>query len=306
MRAYGRSVTLRVSQRRDHSAALSAVVNERSMGTIPVPWYMYFLSHAWDGFVQRFRNRMASHRLNVAIPWSLSHYIPLDGFHPLYRALFDHVPKNISLSAWDNVKLYRKFRDDASMRRTVVEKAKREEGRRIRLDRSSIAKRYQEYFRSPDHILTTALQGDLEFHHTTPFPSLTRPFVFHCESFAPVLFPFAQQGNGNVESLDEIRSIIEVFLRTLCVLESFPMCPIPLLPLSILFRPRHRRQIIVRKHGVTCGCSLCEPGQKPSVSRPRFLFINSANQNSVNFFRREGISSCASGRSLLPIIETAF
>ncbi len=233
---------------------------------------------------------MASHRLNVAIPWSLNHYIPLDGFHPLYRALFDHVPKNISLSAWDNVKLYRKFRDDASMRRTVVAKAKREEGRRIRLDGSSIAKRYQEYFRSPDHILTTALQGDLEFHHTTPFPSLTRPFVFHCESFAPVLFPFAQQGNGNVESLDEIREHYRsIFAHPLC-LGIFSHVPDTLTALSLFFSdPAIDDKLLSASMGLHADAlSLHEPGQKPSVSRPRFLFINSANQNSVNFFRRGG------------------
>ena len=84
--------------------------------------------------------------LRIAVPWNLSHYIPLDGFHPLYRALFDHVSDGVKIAAWDNVKLYRKFRDDAAVGRTVVEKARWEAHRRDQLDGSSIAKRYQEYF----------------------------------------------------------------------------------------------------------------------------------------------------------------
>lgn len=233
---------------------------------------------------------MTRHLLNVAIPWSLSHYIPLDGFHPLYRALFDHGPDSVKLSAWDNVKLYRKFRDDASVRRRVVEKAKREEYRHDRFDGSSIAKRYQEYFWPPDHVLTTALDGDLEFHHTAPFPSLKRPFVFHCESFAPVLFPFAQQGSGNVENHEELREHYRsIFAHPLC-LGIFSHVPDTLHALSgFLSDPTIDEKLFSSRTGLSADASSNqEPEQKPSLSRPRFLFINSANQNSVNFFRRGG------------------
>lgn len=228
--------------------------------------------------------------LHVAIPWSLSHYIPLDGFHPLYRALFDHVPDHVKLYAWDNVRLYRKFRDDAVVRRTVLEKAKWEERRHDRRDRSSIAKTYQEYFWPPDHVLTTALEGDLEFHHTAPFPSLTRPFVFHCESFAPVLFPFAQQESGSVEHYEELKEHYKnIFSHPLC-LGIFSHVPDTLHALR-LFLPDSTidRKLFSSRTGLSADpLFLHEPALKPSLSRPRFLFVNSANQNTVNFFRRGG------------------
>lgn len=233
---------------------------------------------------------MTSPLLNVAIPWNLSHYIPLDGFHPLYRALFDHVPDTVKLSAWDNVKLYRKFRDDASVRRTVVERVKWEEHRHDRSDGSSIAKRYQEYFWPPDHVLTTALKGDLEFHHTAPFPSLKRPFVFHCESFAPVLFPFAQQGSGNIENHEQLKEHYRsIFANPLC-LGIFSHVPDTLHALSsFLSDPTIDGKLFSSRMGLSANAfSMDEPEQKPSLSRPRFLFINSANQNSANFFRRGG------------------
>ena len=233
---------------------------------------------------------MTSPLLTVAIPWNLSHYIPLDGFHPLYRALFDHVPDTVKLSAWDNVKLYRKFRDDASVRRTVVERAKWEEHRHDRDHGSSIAKRYQEYFWPPDHVLTTALTGDLEFHHTAPFPSLKRPFVFHCESFAPVLFPFAQQGSGSIENHEKLKEHYRsIFANPLC-LGIFSHVPDTLHALSsFLSEPTIDGKLFVSKMGLNAKAfSMDEAEQKPSLSTPRFLFINSANQNSVNFFRRGG------------------
>lgn len=228
--------------------------------------------------------------LHVAVPWNLSHYIPLDGFHPLYRALFDHVPDNVKLYAWDNVRLYRKFQHDASVRRTVIEKAKREERRHDPLDRSSIARRYQEYFWPPEHVLTTALEGDLEFHHTAPFPSLKRPFVFHCESFAPVLFPFAQQRSGSVENYEELKEHYRgIFSHPLC-LGVFSHVPDTLHALRLfLSDPTIDGKLFSSRTGLSADpLFLHEPELKPSLSRPRFLFVNSANQNPVNFFRRGG------------------
>lgn len=228
--------------------------------------------------------------LNVAIPWSLSHYIPLDGFHPLYRALFDYVPDNIRLSAWDNVKLYRKLRDDAPVRKAVVGKAKREEYCHARYEGGFVGKRYREYFWPPDHVLTTALEGDLEFHHTAPFPSLTRPFVFHCESFSSVFFPFAQEGNDGVDDLEELKQHYKgIFANPLC-LGIFSHVPDTLRALSLfLSDPIIDGKLFSLRAGLGADvCFVQESEQKPSLSRPRFVFINSSNQNSANFFRRGG------------------
>ncbi len=233
---------------------------------------------------------MSGSFLHVAIPWSLSHYIPLDGFHPFYRALFDHAPEDIRLFAWDNVKLYRKLQDDTAMRKVFVDKLKTEGHRHGRLHGESIAKRYQDYFWPPDQILTSALEGDLEFHHTAPFPSLKRPFVFHCESFVPVLFPLAHQGQDTVENLEELKDHYRsIFANPLC-LGIFSHVPDTLRALSaFLSDSTVDRKLFSSRTGLsTEAFSVQEPGQKPSLSRPRFLFINSANQNSVNFFHRGG------------------
>lgn len=228
--------------------------------------------------------------LKVAVPWSLSHYIPLNGFHPLYRALVDHTPDNINLFAWDNVKLHRRVCSDAKMRETLLNKAKTEKHHSRQLVRESIARAYREYLWAPNHVLTAELMGDLEFHHTAPFPSLKRPFVFHCESFAPVWFPFAHQGTGSLERHEEIREHYHgIFANPLC-LGIFSHIPETLQTLSQFFSDPIIDQKLFRSRIGLSAIAVPVLGlqDKVSLSRPKFLFVNSAHQNPASFFSRGG------------------
>ncbi|HJZ11677.1 MAG TPA: hypothetical protein VJ521_05985, partial [Acidobacteriota bacterium] len=232
----------------------------------------------------------ASKSLSVAVPWALSHYIPLNGYHPLYRALFDHVPGSIDLNAWDNVKLHNCFARDIALREAVLKAANVAKRKSQQSDAGSIARTYLDYFWPPNQALTTELKGDIEFHHTAPFPSLTRPFVFHCESFAPVFLPFAQQGSGGLEKHQEIRKHYRgIFSSPLC-LGIFSHIPETLKSLSRFFPdPDIDRKLFSSRIGLSAN-AFVDPGppRKPSLSRPKFLFVNSANQNPRNFFHRGG------------------
>lgn len=228
--------------------------------------------------------------LNVAVPWSLSHYIPLDGFAPRYRALFDHAPKNISFSAWDNVNLSRKLRRNVFIRKRLVDRVQREEHHFDGLAEGSIARRYKEYFCPPNHVLTAALAGDIEFHHTAPFPSLKRPFIFHCETFASVFAPFVQRGNENIEHHKGVREHYrKIFAHRRC-LGIFSHVPETLRALSLFFSdPTIDGKLFSSKIGLSADVFFeQDTEQKPSLSRPRFLFVNSSNQNMANFFHRGG------------------
>ena len=233
---------------------------------------------------------MTRRYINVAVPWSLSHYIPLDGFHPLFRALFDHAPEHIRLSAWDNVKLSHKLQADASVRKAIVEKARMTAVRPHRVEVSSVESRYQEYFWPPDQVLTAELEGDIEFYHTAPYPSLTRPFVFHCESFAPILFPFAQQGSGVIEKHKELKKHYGNILGHPFCLGIFSHVPDTLRALSRFFSdPVIDGKLFASRTGLsTDGWIDLASEQKPPLAMPRFLFVNSANQNPENFYRRGG------------------
>lgn len=228
--------------------------------------------------------------MRVAVPWSLSHYIPLNGFHPLYRALVDHAPRNVSLHAWDNVELFERLGADAAVRDALIEAAdRRRETMRAHAE-GTLARAYEEHFGAPNRALTTELTGDIEFHHTAPFPSLERPFVFHCESFAPVFLPFAEQGGEALARVDELRAhYLRILGHPLC-LGIFSHIPETLDNLSRFFsdaeidRRLHRSRI-----GLSANMGSEAATRDPaSLARPTFLFINSAHQDVRNFFLRGG------------------
>ena len=228
--------------------------------------------------------------LAVAVPWSLSHYIPLNGFHPLYRALFDHAPAEIEFHAWDNVKLHNRLTQHIEDRDLILKSVSAKERDLKKNDLISIDKAYQEYFWPANQALTEFLSGDIEFHHTAPYPSLKRPFVFHCESFAPVFLPFAQQGGGVFENHDELRRHYRTIFENPLCLGIFSHIPNTLESLSRFFSaPEIDQKLFNSRIGLSQkAISGEEISKKAPVSRPIFLFVNSANQNPKNFFLRGG------------------
>lgn len=233
---------------------------------------------------------MSKQILSVAVPWSLSHYIPLNGFHPLYRALFDQRPDGIEIYAWDNIKLHNRFQQDADIRASVLKAAYDADHKLKKLHSGTIAKKHEEFFWPPNHALTEMLPGDIEFHHTAPFPSLKRPFVFHCESFAPVFSPCAQQGSGTFENHEVLREYYRgIFANPLC-LGIFSHIPETLESLRRFFPDAEiDRKLFSSRIGLSSKAfTEVSLPEKTDLSRPRFLFVNSAHQKPENFFKRGG------------------
>lgn len=228
--------------------------------------------------------------LNVAVPWSLTHYIPLNGFHPLYRALFDHAPENVALFAWDNVKLHRHFRANATIRDQILCRAKAESLGADRYGGKSFAMAYYERFSHTNRVMTAELMGDIEFHHTIPFPSLTRPFVFHCESIATLLASFVQDGRNPIEQYEEIRAHFGSMLANPLCLGIFSPVPETLESLHRFFSDLTIDKKLFRsRSGLTKSIDR-EPASrmKEGLSRPRFLFVSAGRQDPADFFRRGG------------------
>lgn len=227
--------------------------------------------------------------MKVAVPWSLTHYIPLNGYHPLYRALFDFAPPEIELHAWDNVQLQRYLEKNGVVCARLsgqIKKAAKSDS----LESGSTGRAYGDFFSSSNNVFTQILQGDIEFHHTAPFPSLKRPFIFHCEAFSPVFLPLAQQGSGKFENHAELKAHYQsIFANPLC-LAIFSHLPETLRSFEQFF-DNHEISNKLRLSGMglseksLIGLNNCE---KMTGSIPRFLFINSAHQNPANFFNRGG------------------
>jgi hypothetical protein len=228
--------------------------------------------------------------LRVAAPWSLTHYLPLNGFHPLYRALFESTPQNVVINSWDNVRVHRRVARDLMTRSAVMQKVFEADRAAARIRQGSVARAYQDYFWPPNQALTELLPGDIEFHHTAPYPSGKRPFVFHCESFAPVFLPFAHQGGGEFENHALLREHYrDIFANPAC-LGIFSHVPETLTSFRAFFSdPAIDAKLYPSRIGLSRQAVVDEPFPPTGpLSRPRFLFVNSANQNPANFFLRGG------------------
>lgn len=238
--------------------------------------------------------------LSVAVPWSLSHYVPLDGFHPLYRALFEAKPVWVQLAAWDNIELSHKLRGDQRFQRDMLREVQRDTEVHKRCA-TRIGKEYFAHFWAPNQSLTRLLPGDIEFHHTAPFPSLERPFVFHYESFAPVFFPFAHQGTGSLSASQDLRSHYKaIFEHPLCLGISSHL-PQTLEDLSRFFgSPIIDKRLFASRIGLYASETAPPPVAKGSLDAPVFLFINSANQNRGNFVLRGGHLALRYWQSVYP------
>jgi len=221
--------------------------------------------------------------ISVAVPWSLSHYIPLNGFHPLYRALFDHAPDNISLHAWDNVKLHRRFESNAATRQMLMKKANSTQ-------KKYVENKYEKYFSPLNQVLTAELMGNIEFHHTVPVPSLQRPFILHCEIFAPLLQPFAHHGMGQLKRSSEIRDYYGAILGHPLCLGVWSHMPATIETIRKFFsNPIIDQKLFQSKIGISANSLMDQTlPDKTSLSRPRFLFMNSAHQIPSSFFLSGG------------------
>ncbi len=233
---------------------------------------------------------MKNTKLSVALPWSLSHYIPLNAFHPLYRALFDECPEDVTLNAWDNIELSGTLRGEPATRQAFVKHVQSWERKLKEGDPSPLRQAYQDAFFTPNLAATALLPGELELHHTAAFPSMTRPFALHCESFMPVFFPFSQQGGGTIAQAQAMRAHYEqIFSSPLC-LGIFSHIPHTLAELSRFFHsPVIDQKLFPSRIGLSGKALPRASADKPAPgSAPSFLFINSANQNPANFLHRGG------------------
>lgn len=224
-------------------------------------------------------------KINVAAPWGLSHYIPLNGFHPLYRPLFENAPKEIQINTWDNIKLDKYIKSLKNKSKIIHSACKEKTSASEPID-----SKFQDYFWYPNKFLTKALPGNIEFHHTAPYASLNRPFIFHCESFAPIFFPLTEEGRGNTESFLQVKQYYNDLFENDKCLAIFSHIPETLNFISNFFKSNK-----IDKKLKSSRIGLCDSiwNINPSYSlnnsnSPIFLFVNSANQNPNNFFTRGG------------------
>jgi hypothetical protein len=231
-------------------------------------------------------------RPSIAIPWALPHYSAANAFHPLYSFLFD---RNVEIT-FDLVTLNEQSIASALAKDpSLVYKAEQllPCGDHLFAAASDRLKPYTDFVGVENLRWQEALPGDLEFHHTMPFATLQRPFVFHCESFVPTFFPFLQQGLGRSSAmgadLQWLRTVYKPKYEHQSCLAIVSHIRETLDQFSAFFESKViDRKLTYLPVGLTERTLNRLSQRRNENSAPTFLFTWSAHQNPNNFRLRGG------------------
>lgn len=215
--------------------------------------------------------------MKVALPWSLPHYFPLNSFDDKYAALIINETENITFYCWDHYKVSRFLHGFPTKRLSkfpgnVV----------LKPNYKKLHKEWQalteNVFNDRFVFLTACLPGDIEFVHSAPFASLTRPFVFQCERFASIFHPLTQDRLADKKTLERARNIYREILASELCLTIHSHIPDTLSHIRDFFDDEvinaklHLSSIAFPKSTIS-GRSIC----LKSMKAPRFIFINPKN-----------------------------
>ena len=143
--------------------------------------------------------------MKLLCPWNLPSYVPANGFHPIYAALFDK--ESLPAVCFDLLKAEQLLNDPGKPGKAVrCECEKITKRFRNRHKSWALAEQFLHVINPSSQALTSICFHGTEFHHTVPYTALERPFIFHAESFMPTFMPFAFQGIGCLPHADEIRN----------------------------------------------------------------------------------------------------
>jgi hypothetical protein len=232
--------------------------------------------------------------LRVAIPWSLSRYIPMNGFHPLGEPWF---VDNRQI-AWQGVSLPGLARALEHSRWFGAECERR--ARRLAADWIQSQPDLELLAEFINHVTpeelwcASDLPGDIEYHHTSPMTAGRRPFVFFCEAFLPIFFPFFKHGGGVPRDYEEVRRLFASIFGSPACIGIVSHIPATLAEISRFFRnPAIDAKLMntrVGFHEKNFRDLLAAPRRPIGAEGPRFLFTNSAHQNPHSVMLRGGIA----------------
>lgn len=228
--------------------------------------------------------------MDILAPWSLASYIPFNGFQPLYRSLACIREPGLRIVA-PKVPGFDQFREligPASYRDTNGLPAPEWVGS---LDSKLMFQEFVKERGADDIWLQSNLSGDVELHHTAPVTRGDRPFLFHCESFLPIFFPFLQQDvEPNAAKTDAIRRFYcDLFEGENC-LGIVSHIPETLSQISEFFQSSIIDDKLVSMPIGLDSAYIAEDVQK-STPRTDFVFLGSQQANAGEFALRGGVSA---------------
>ncbi|SMF71541.1 Glycosyltransferase involved in cell wall bisynthesis [Tistlia consotensis] len=236
--------------------------------------------------------------LNILLPWTLASYIPLNGFHPLYRSLASIEPRDARLLVPGPLsgEQYRQAIVAGLYAPNAVPPTP--EWARSG-DRHFDFRDYALGHVPSDLLYAGRISADVELHHTAPVTSGTRPFVLQFESFLPVFFPHFQQGGGpDPQRVDAIRRFFGALFETENCLAVTSHIQSSLDQFSDFFRStKIDAKLVHLRNGIDA--SFRADAVERAPDRFDFLFINSAHQNPASFALRGGPACLALALDLI-------
>lgn len=229
-------------------------------------------------------------RMQVAVPWNNSRYIPCNGFHPLYRPLFEG-GSDFQYNVIDEVAFAKLLQEKSRTVSEINTSIGRMEAPYASIEGTDpIAREFVDYLTMNEFWVTREIPGDIEFHHTSPLTAGNRPFVLHCESFLPIFMPFAYQGRGFTRPVSQVRAFYGHVLGSSNCLGIFSHLPETLEQIRGFFRnPEIDAKLYPSRTGLSDHVfrEMSNNQARKGGDRPTFLFTSSANQN-VNAFELRG------------------
>ena len=231
--------------------------------------------------------------MNILLPWNLSYFIPLNAFHPLYRAILNYKGKH-RLIVPNHDLTYSQY-NYLKSQGLYDNKHDKELWWLKELDKDLKVKFYN-FFSKREINYASYLPGDVEFLHTAPITKGDRPFVVHLESFLPFFMPFSFQGGneGIAKTLHKIKGAYKKLLLKNCI-AIVSHNKHTLKELSDFFNDSKIDKLLTY---IPIGV----PFEKLNVKKDEkttFLFIASAHQNINNFIYKGGMVAIDTAMKLL-------
>lgn len=223
--------------------------------------------------------------LELALPWGMSYMIQQNGYHPLYSYLLRNHPPEIKLNCLDDVKTRHNLKHQPSEVDRLVRKG------RSCLD--NLPPFFSEHFKSETLLLELGLAaeipGDIEFVHTSPVATGTRPFILHLESFFSLFLPFEGNPTTIIDDKFELKAPMREFLASNNCVGIYSHLKQTLHEIATYFNcPTIENKLSHIPIGFDDGYQR-SPKKPRYNSSPRFLVLCSAHQNPNNFIDRGGI-----------------
>lgn len=223
--------------------------------------------------------------IELALPWGMSYMIPQNGYHPLYAYLLRNPPADVKLNCLDDVKTRQNLKNNPGEIPKLIQRG--------RDCLKGLPDFFATFFNQSDTYLlelglAAEIPGDIEFAHTSPVVTGTRPFILHLESFFSLFLPFAGDPNEIVSRSFPLKEQMSRLLESEKCIAIYSHLKQTIQEINSYF---DSRIISGKLHHIPIGF---EPHAQVKINKPnqnnniKLLVISSAHQNINNFIDRGG------------------